>query len=117
MPAVSHPPGPKPRFLIGNFPLASLDPLKTFTSWAREFGDIFYYRAGWIHVYFLNHPDLIESVLVNHADNFLKDRVIQNSRWFLGDGLLTSEGAGSGTAEVTLRREGVAHLLVEPAQA
>jgi cytochrome P450 len=93
MPAVSRPPGPKPRFLIGNFPLASPDPLKTFTSWAREFGDIFYYRAGWIHVYFLNHPDLIESVLVNHADNFLKDRVIQNSRWFLGDGLLTSEGA------------------------
>jgi len=93
MPAVSHPPGPKPRFLIGNFPLASPDPLKTFTSWAREFGDIFYYRAGWIHVYFLNHPDLIESVLVNQADNFLKDRVIQNSRWFLGDGLLTSEGA------------------------
>jgi cytochrome P450 len=88
-----RPPGPKPHFLIGNFPLASADPLQIFASWARQFGDIFYYRAGWIHVYFLNHPDLIESALINQQQNFVKDRVIQNSRWFLGEGLLTSEGA------------------------
>jgi cytochrome P450 len=87
-----RPPGPAPRFLIGNFPLFSSDPLAVFTRWAREFGDIFYYRAGWIQVYFLNHPDLIESVLVTQSQNFAKDKVIQNSRWFLGAGLLTSEG-------------------------
>jgi len=87
-----RPPGPKPHLLIGNMPLASRDPLATFTSWARQYGDIFYYRAGWLHVYFLNHPDLIESVLVGNYRNFLKDRVVQNSRWFLGQGLLTSEG-------------------------
>ncbi len=68
------------------------DPLAVFSGWAREFGDIFYYRAGWIHVYFLNSPELIESVLVTNQQNFRKDRVIQNSRWFLGQGLLTSEG-------------------------
>ena len=90
--ASRRPPGPPPRFLIGNFPLFSSDPLAVFTRWAREFGDIFYYRAGWIHVYFLNHPDLIESVLVSQSQNFAKDKVIQNSRWFLGEGLLTSEG-------------------------
>ncbi len=96
MPAASNrrPPGPRPRFLIGNFPLFSADPLAVFACWAREFGDIFYYRAGWIDVYFLNHPDLIESVLVSQSQNFAKDRVIQNSRWFLGEGLLTSEGPG-----------------------
>jgi cytochrome P450 len=87
-----RPPGPRPHFLIGNMPLASRNPLAVFTRWAREFGDIFYYRAGWIHVYFLNHPDLIEFVLVRNHQNFLKDRVIRNSRWFFGDGLLTSEG-------------------------
>jgi cytochrome P450 len=87
-----RPPGPKPHFLIGNMPLASRNPLAVFSRWAGEFGDIFYYRAGWIHVYFLNHPDLIEFVLVRNHQNFLKDRVIQNSRWFFGDGLLTSEG-------------------------
>jgi len=95
MPQVSshRPPGPKPHFLIGNFPLGSADPLSVFGEWAREFGDIFYYRAGWIQVYFLNHPDYIESVLVTNHQNFTKDRVLQNSRWFLGNGLLTSEGS------------------------
>ena len=87
-----RPPGPKPHFLIGNIPLASRNPLAVFRRWAEDYGDIFYYRAGWIHVYFLNHPDLIEFVLVRNYQNFLKDRVIQNSRWFFGNGLLTSEG-------------------------
>ena len=87
-----RPPGPKPHFIIGNMPLASLDPLAIFEKWAHEFGDIFYYRALWIQVYFLNHPDLIESVLVRNYQNFLKDHVVRKSRWFFGDGLLTNEG-------------------------
>jgi cytochrome P450 len=87
-----RPPGPKPHFLIGNMPLASRNPLAQFSEWAREFGDIFYYRAAWIHVYFLNHPDLIETVLVRNYQNFLKDHVIRKSRWFFGEGLLTNEG-------------------------
>ena len=93
MPAIRRPPGPPPRFLVGHFPLLGHDPLAVFTRWARDFGDMFYYRAGWIHVYFLNHPDLIESVLISQSQNFAKDKVIQNSRWFLGQGLLTSEGS------------------------
>ena len=87
-----RPPGPKPNFIIGNMPLAHRDPLATFEKWARAFGDIFYYRAGWIQVYFLNDPDLIETVLVRNYQNFLKDHVIRKSRWFFGDGLLTNEG-------------------------
>jgi cytochrome P450 len=89
---MKRPPGPKPRFPIGNMPLASANPLAVFQGWAREFGDIFYYRAAWIHVYFLNHPDLIEAVLVRNYQNFLKDHVVRKSRWFFGDGLLTNEG-------------------------
>jgi cytochrome P450 len=87
-----RPPGPKPHFLIGNIPLADRNPLAVFQRWAAEYGDIFYYRAGWIRVYFLNHPDLIEAVLVRQYQNLLKDRVIRNSRWLFGEGLLTSEG-------------------------
>lgn len=87
-----RPPGPKPHFLIGNVPLARRDPLAVFQGWAAEYGDIFHYRAAWIHVYFLNHPDLIEAVLVRQNQNLLKDRVIRNSRWLFGEGLLTSEG-------------------------
>ena len=93
MPQNPLPPGPRPRFLIGNMPLASADPLARFENWAREYGDIFHYRAAWLPVYFLNHPDYIETVLVTQQQNFLKDRVIQNSRWFLGQGLLTNEGS------------------------
>jgi cytochrome P450 len=89
---IQRPPGPKPHFLIGNIPLASRDPLSRFLEWAREFGDIFYYRAAWLQVYFLNHPDLIESVLVRNPQKVQKDRVLRNSRWFFGQGLLTSEG-------------------------
>jgi cytochrome P450 len=87
-----RPPGPKPHFLIGNMPLASEDPLGKFLGWAREFGDIFYYRAAWLHVYFLNDPELIEWVLVRNYQKFLKDHVVQKSRWFFGQGLLTNEG-------------------------
>src|SRR5262245_18146959 len=86
-----RPPGPKPNILIGNMPLASRDPLETFTRWAHKYGDVFYYRAAYIHVYFLNNPELIEALLVRQYQNFLKDRVLHNSRWFFGDGLLTSE--------------------------
>lgn len=87
-----RPPGPKPHFLIGNIPLASADPLAVFSQWAREYGDMFYYRAGWLQVYFLNHPELIEAVLVRKYQSVLKDRVVQNSKWFFGEGLLTNEG-------------------------
>lgn len=87
-----RPPGPKPQFLIGNIPLAGPEPLATYRRWADEYGDIFYYRAAWLHVYFLNRPDLIDYVLVRNPQNFLKDRVIRNSRWMLGSGLLTAEG-------------------------
>lgn len=87
-----RPPGPKPRFLIGNIPLTAEDPLAIYTQWAAEFGDIFHYRAAWIQVYFLNHPDFIDFVLVRQPQNFWKDRVIRNSRWLFGNGLLTNEG-------------------------
>jgi cytochrome P450 len=73
-------------------PLASRNPLRVFQDWAAEYGDIFHYRAAWIHVYFLNHPDFIETVLVRQYQSLLKDRVIRNSRWLFGEGLLTSEG-------------------------
>jgi cytochrome P450 len=86
------PPGPKRRFLIGNFPFGTRDPLGLLTSWARQYGDIFYYRALHFRVYFLNHPDYIESVLVTNSRNFIKGRGLQANRRVFGNGLLTSEG-------------------------
>ncbi len=86
------PPGPKDRFLIGNFPLASREPLKLLESWARQYGDIFYYRLFHLPVYFLNHPDYLEYVLVTNSGNFIKGRGLQGNRLVFGNGLLTSEG-------------------------
>ena len=54
-----RPPGPKNRGIVGNFPMGSPDPLGLYTLWARQYGDIFYYRAFHRHIYFLNHPDLL----------------------------------------------------------
>lgn len=86
------PPGPKSRFLVGNFPLRRRDPLGLLTRWAREFGDIIYYRAFNFPVYFLNHPDFFDYVLVTHTRNFIKGRGFQANRAIFGNGLLISEG-------------------------
>ena len=87
-----RPPGPRNRGIIGNFPLGSRDPLGLYTQWARQYGDIFYYRAFNRHIYFLNHPDLIQHVLVNDYRSFIKGEALQFNRRIFGNGLLTNEG-------------------------
>jgi cytochrome P450 len=87
-----RPPGPRTHYLIGSFPFPKADLLRLLPSWARRYGDIFYFRAFGFHLYFLNHPDYFEYVLVSNSRNFIKGRSVQASRCFLGNGLLTSEG-------------------------
>lgn len=78
--------------MIGNFPLGSTDPLGVYTRWARQYGDIFYYRVFSRHIYFLNHPDLIEHVLVTNYQSFIKGEALQSNRRIFGNGLLTNDG-------------------------
>jgi cytochrome P450 len=87
-----RPPGPRNRGIVGNFPLGSADPLGLYTQWARQYGDIFYYRAFHRHIYFLNHPDFVEYVLVTNYQNFIKGEALQFNRRIFGNGLLTNEG-------------------------
>jgi cytochrome P450 len=88
-----RPPGPKPHFLIGNLVMAGASPLATTREWADRYGDIFYYRAGWVHVYYFNHPDFVEYVLVHNPQNFVKGLILRRKlRRVLGEGLLTSDG-------------------------
>ncbi|MGA2645447.1 MAG: cytochrome P450 [Candidatus Sulfotelmatobacter sp.] len=87
-----RPPGPRNRGMIGNFPLGSTDPLGVYTRWARQYGDIFYYRVFSRHIYFLNHPDLIEHVLVTNYQSFIKGEALQSNRRIFGNGLLTNDG-------------------------
>ena len=89
---LTRPPGPENRGIVGNFPLGTRDPLGLYTQWARQYGDIIYYRAFSRHIYFLNNPDFIEYVLVSNFRNFVKGEALQFNRRIFGNGLLTNEG-------------------------
>jgi len=86
------PPGPSDglqRWSLG--PLHD-NPLEYFTKIACEYGDIAGLRVLNFKTIFINHPDLIEEVLVTNARKYSKGRVLRANRHVFGDGLLTSEG-------------------------
>jgi cytochrome P450 len=93
MAPIVRPPGPKNRGIVGNLPMASGDPLGVFTQWARQYGDVFYYRIFHRHIYFLNHPDLVKDVLVTNHQNFIKGEAVRFNRRIFGNGLITNEGS------------------------
>src|SRR6266404_3564323 len=67
-------------------------PLEYFTKVAREYGDVAGLRVLNFKTIFINHPDLIEGVLVTNARKYSKGRVLRANRHVFGEGLLTSEG-------------------------
>jgi cytochrome P450 len=71
-----------------------LDPLGFALANAQNFGGIAHYHFGGLHVYQLNHPDLVRQVLVEEPEKFHKPRVVkQGFRPLAGSGLFTSDGA------------------------
>jgi cytochrome P450 len=91
--ATKLPPGPKGNPFFG--PLVSesrRDPLNFTLRLAREYGDICAFRVGRERVYFVNSPEGVRDILVNHYDNFLKGRGRTRARQLVGQGLLLSEG-------------------------
>jgi cytochrome P450 len=91
--ALPLPPGPKGRIFFGN----ALDLAGHWSGYsakcAREYGGIVSYRFFHVRVVMISEPDAIESVLVRNASNFTKSRDYAAIRSFLGNGLVTSEGA------------------------
>jgi cytochrome P450 len=86
------PPGPRGRFLSGNlfdFIERRLDFLSDCTD---KFGDLCYFRFGPRRIYLVNHPDLIEQVLVTDARHYIKHFGARMYKPILGTGLVTSEG-------------------------
>lgn len=57
-----------------------------------SYGDVSHLALQGRHFYLLNHPDLIQDVLVTNDRLFVKSRALQVARRLLGEGLLTSEG-------------------------
>ncbi len=58
---------------------------------ARLYGDLVHFRAAGRHVFQLNHPALVQEMLVRDAPHHHRGIVMQRARFVLGDGLLTSE--------------------------
>lgn len=90
MSAITLPPGPPGRFLLGHLPELRSDLLALYTRCAREYGDVALLRFGLKPVYLVSHPDLIEQVLTNRT--FIKHYALRMNRMLLGEGLLSSEG-------------------------
>jgi cytochrome P450 len=85
------PPGPYSGLKGWSFRALNQSPLEMFTELAR-YGDIVGIRVVNFRNVFVNHPDLIEEVLVTHPRRYVKGRVLRANRHVFGEGLLTSEG-------------------------
>ena len=85
------PPGPYNGLKGWSFRALNQSPLEMFTELAR-YGDIVGIRVVNFRNIFINHPDLIEEVLVGHPRRYFKGRVLRANRHVFGEGLLTSEG-------------------------
>lgn len=90
-PAV-RPPGPKGHWLMGNVAAFKADRLGFLTGCARTYGDVVSARLGPWPIVIVNHPDLIEEVLVTKNRHFIKHFALRQTKRTLGNGLLTSEG-------------------------
>src|SRR5262244_3624595 len=86
------PPGPPNRLFAMLFGALQQDPLGYFTDLTRQYGDVWGMRIGNFRSFFINHPDLIEDVLVNKAKLYHKGRILQANKYLFGEGLLTAEG-------------------------
>jgi cytochrome P450 len=87
-----RPPGPPQSWLFGNLKEFGHDQLGAMTRWAHEYGDLVSARFGIRNVLFVNHPDLVEEVLVNQNRKFIKHYRLRQTQRTLGQGLVTSEG-------------------------
>jgi cytochrome P450 len=90
--APRKPPGPRGFPIMGTSFMASRDSTQTITRWARQYGDIFYYRFFGLHFYVLLHPQHVEQVLLGRTGNFVKGITSRANPELFGNGLLTSEG-------------------------
>jgi cytochrome P450 len=86
------PPGPKARLLSGHLREFMGDRLNFLARCARDHGDISSIRLGPRRCVLVNHPDLIEQVLVTDARHYVKHFGARLYRPLLGNGLVTSEG-------------------------
>src|SRR5579864_4018087 len=87
------PPGPKGVPFLGMALDLRRDPLEGMRRMAREYGDIVHFQVMGQDRILLNHPDLINQVLVIQQGKFHKSELTRRiTGRMLGQGLLVSEG-------------------------
>ena len=90
--ARAFPPGPSGYPYVGVMPALQRDRLGLVISNFERYGDIIHMRGGPRHLYQINHPEDIQTVLVKAASKFHKSPVLKRVTGpILGQGLLTSE--------------------------
>jgi cytochrome P450 len=78
--------------VLGLLPELSRDPLGLFERCARDYGDLVHLRLGLTRMVLINHPDLVEELLVTRNRDFQRGLRNQHLSSALGNGLLVSEG-------------------------
>jgi len=84
--------GPKPHFLLGSIPEIKKGPIEFLSNNAHVYGDLVDFRVGRKWNVQLNHPELIEYVLVKNHKNYRKSDMAIRFSQFLGQALLVSYG-------------------------
>lgn len=77
--------------IIGHWVAFTHDQLE-FVEQLAACGDWVPLRFPPLRAAFINHPDLIEDILVEHNRDYIKPLTIQRFKMLLGNGLFTSEG-------------------------
>lgn len=92
-PTLRTPPGPSPlRYLQTQFEFATGHQVEFMRNMTRRWGPVSACRLGAFRTYIVSEPSLIEEVLMNRNDAFVKDAFTHDLEELLGKGLLTSEG-------------------------
>jgi len=66
-------------------------PILLFEYLLKTYGNIAHYRFMGTPIVFLNDPRYIQSVLVQDAHHFVKERTVRRMKILLGEGLITSD--------------------------
>jgi hypothetical protein len=82
-PATRYPSGPRARYPL-EFVLRFGANRLGFLQEMASYGDLSHMEARGLHFYLINHPQLIQDVLVTHHRSFVKSRALQVARQLLG---------------------------------
>ena len=85
-------PGPFGHPILGNLFDLRTRVLEFFAELQEKYGDIATIRFSVRNVSYLQHPDLINHVLIENNRNYTKSLRYEQLKYLLGNGLLTSEG-------------------------